>query len=278
MKKEYIKIRGLHDYLLVYVLEEKINNEIFRKNIVVDLRNLDTDTVNDVLENYEGVQLDIAEFFNLFRYDRKNDRLLYLYNDKIKDIVSKYEYSISRDFQLYKKEFIDEEKFNELNDKNIILSGSNNIKVGNVIVNMEGFNLIWGLNGSGKSVLIKQLSEYFDVPIFNYYSKDIIKLDNSEIFMDYYKKLTGKSKIVNYTGIDDIYYGICNGLTYGTSTGNVVLFDDLAWGSISDLNRFNIIDMLNNYSYNNGIVMTSCRNDVKRLVKNRVYNPNIIDL
>lgn len=278
MKIEYVKIRGLHDDLLVYVLEEKINSEIFRKNIVVDLRNLDTDTVNDILENYKNVQLDIAEFLNWFRYDRKTDRLLYLYNDKIKDIVSKYEYSISRNFQLYKKEFIDEEKFNELNDKNIIISGANNIKVGNVMVNTEGFNLIWGLNGSGKTVLLRQISEFFDVPIFNYYSKDIIKLDNSEIFMNYYKKLTGKDEITKYAGIDDVYYGICSGLTYGTSTDNIVLFDDLGWGLIDDFNKVKIIDMLNEYSYNNGIVMTSCKNDIKKLVKKRVFNPNIIDL
>lgn len=278
MKNEYVKINGIEKVLLTYVFDEKINNEIFRKNIVVDLRNLDMKDVTYVLKNYEGVQLDIADFFNWFGSDRKNDRLLYLYNDKIKDIVSEYEYFISKNLKLYKKEFIDEDRFSQIEDKNVIVNNSNNIMINNVKVNMNGFNLIWGLNGSGKTVLLRQISEFLDVPIFNYYSKDIIKLDNSEIFMNYYKKLTGKDEITKYTGIDDVYYGICNGLTYGTLNENIVLFDDLGWGLIDDYNRVKIIDILNEYSYNNGIVMTSCKNDIKRLVKKKVFNPNIIDL
>lgn len=56
------------------------------------------------------------------------------------------------------------------------------------------------------------------------------------------------------------------------------MFDDIGLGLMDDFNKFNVIDALNEYSYSNGVFITSCKNDVKSLVKKRVYNPNIIDL
>lgn len=278
MKSKCIKLKELNCSVILYEVEEKINGEIFRKNMVVDLRFLDQSKVLEILNNYKLVQMEIANSFNWYNSVEKNDRLFYLYDENIKDIILEYQSSITKDTSIYPKEFIDESKFEKQGDKNIVINNGNNIMVGNININTSGFNLIYGPNGSGKTVLLRHISDFFDVPVFNYYSKDMIKLDNDKVFMDYYKKLTGKNDITNYTGIDDVYYGICNGLTYGVLTDNIVIFDDLGWGLMDDDNQKRIIDVLNEYSYNNGIVMTNCQEDVKKLVKNRVYNPNIIDL
>ena len=277
MKSKCIKLEELNCSVITYEVEEKINGEIFRKNIVVDLRYLDKNKILEILNNYKLVQMEIANNFNWHNSVEKNDRLFYLYDENIKDIILEYQSTIIKDTSIYSKKFIDESKFEQLRDKNIVINNGNNIMVGNVNINTSGFNLIYGPNGSGKTVLLRHISDYFDVPVFNYYSKDMIKLDNDKVFMDYYKMLTGKSEITNYTGIDDVYYGICNGLTYGILTDNIVIFDDLGWGLMDDDNQKRIIDVLNNYSYNNGIIMTNCQEDVKKLVKSRVYNPHLID-
>jgi len=278
MKSKCIKLEELNCSVITYEVEEKINGEIFRKNIVVDLRYLDQNKVLDILNNYKLVQMEIVNNYNWYNNAERNDRLLYLYDEDINDIIIEYQAYITEDTTFYPKEFIDESKFKQLRDKNIIINNGNNIMVGNVNINTSGFNLIYGPNGSGKTVLLRHISDFFGVPVFNYYSKGMIKLDNDKVFMDYYKMLTGKSGITNYTGIDDVYYGICNGLTYGVLTDNIVIFDDLGWGLMDDDNQKRIIGVLNNYSYNNGIIMTNCQEDVKKLVKSRVYNPNIIDL
>lgn len=265
-----------------YEYIDRINDVIFRKNVILDLTKINKECLEYFFNNFSKINNIIGSYY-CYNPDcefRGNHKLLMVYNDDIKSIVYKNSFNVLNDFYYFFKDFIDEEEFKRFGDSHIILNNNKNIVVDDKHINLFGFNLLYGCNGSGKTMLLKNISNNIKSPIFNLDNSidRLFEIEYSEIFKYYYKLLTGKDIVEIKSYSDRIYYWLSIGLSYGKLENNVVLFDDMCWGGIDARNKINIIDNLNNYSYSNGVITTACQKEVKGLVKNRVYNPNIIDL
>lgn len=265
-----------------YEYVDKINYVIFRKNIVLDLTKIDIEKLEYFFNNFSKINNIIGGYYCYNQYDkfRGNHTLLMLYNDDIKSVVYKNNYNVLYNFNFLLKDFINIEEFEKLGDSHIILNDNKNIIVDDKEINLSGFNLLYGCNGSGKTMLLKSISNTIKSPIFNLYNgiDRLYEIESSEIFKYYYKLLTNKDNVVINSYSDHIFYWLSIGFAYGKLENNIVLFDDMCWNGLDSRNKINIIDNLNNYSYSNGVVTTACQKDVKGLVKGRVYNSNIIDL
>lgn len=168
-----------------------------------------------------------------------------------------------------------------MKENNIIYdSFDNKIIIDNKNVNLYGFNLLYGTNGSGKTIMLKKISELINSPIFRMYNSIDKRdnIDNIKVFDYYYTALTGRNEIINYSNIDAIYYWLSVALTYGNLNDNIVLLDDMCWGGMDSEEKENIIYNLSEFSNTCPIITTSCHGDIKTLVKKRVINPNIIEL
>lgn len=265
-----------------YEYVDKINDVIFRKNIVLDLTKIDIESIEYFFNNFSEINNIIGGYYYYNQDDkfRGNHKLLMVYSNDIKSIVYKNSYNVLHDFNYFLKDFINEEEFKNLGNSYIILINNKNIVIDDKNINLSGFNLIYGSNGSGKTMLLKSISNKIKSPIFNLdnYRERIREIECSEIFIFYYKLLTGRDSIEINSNSDRIFYWLSIGLAYGKLENNVVLLDDMCWGGLDSRNKISIIDNLNNYSYFNGIVTTACQEDIKCLVKRRVYNPSVIDL
>lgn len=263
-----------------YEFNEKVNDDIFRRIFVVDLIKMGKDKAKLLFNNFDHFQMQVGNnvCYNENDKYRRNHKLIFLYNDDLKEIINSNKYNLIHDYNYFVKGFISCEDFKNIKDVNITLSSDNKVLVKDRFINTNGFNLFYGFNGSGKTLLLKEVSKSLSVPIFDVYNHRISEIESSEEFKFYYKLLTGKDNIVRYCGIDNVYYGLCASLAHAKLNDEVVLLDNICWGGIDINNKVNIIDNLNNFSYSNGVVVTACSDTVKKLVKNRVYNPTIINL
>lgn len=282
MKKTFDFVIDAKDRIFIevpyYEFNEKVNNDVFRKVFVIDLINMNREKVIYLLNNYCFFQEQFGHslYFDLDNPFRRNNTLLFLYNDDLKDLINIIEYQIIDNYDYFFKDFITKEKLKNITDIDVLLK-EDNIVVDDKIINTNGFNLIYGPNASGKSILLNKISNILDSRVFNCFNKKKDILEENTLFKFYYKLLTNKDAIEIYSTIDKIYYNLCIGLTYAELNDKILLLDDMGWLSLDKRNTINIVDSLNNFSYTNGLVVTTCNEGVKTLVKNRVYRPNIIE-
>lgn len=282
MKKTFNFIINSNDRNIIevpyYEFNEVINNELFRKVFVIDLINMNREKVINLLNNFNFFQEQFGHnlYYDLNNRFRKNNTLLFLYNDDLREIINIIRNQMVNNYDYFLKDFITEGVFKNITNIDAILQ-ENNMVVSDKIINTSGFNLLYGPNNSGKTILLNKISDTLDTRIFNCFNIKRENLEESELFKFYYKLLTNKDIVEIYSTIDIIYYNLCFGLTYAKLNNKILLLDDIGWLSIDKRNIINIIDNLNEFLYTNGIVVTACNETVKTLVKNRVYNPNIVE-
>ena len=178
-----------------------------------------------------------------------NDRLI-----NYDDILHDYNYAL--------KDFIDYDQYNK------IISEPDDLEVPirESIFDYDGttyktnnFNLIYGLNASGKTRLMKHISHEKDIPLFLLNRKID---DREKVFYSSSQYLENFFKIIDYCDKQNI----------------PLLLDDLCWNSFDGRNQVKIVDSLYEYSHNNDVFFTSAQDGIKELVKKRTHNPTIISI
>ena len=270
LKKEFV-----YHYINIPYLEynEKINGNLFRRNFVIDIRNFNQAELKSLFENYDDFQFYFFQdkFWN--NADSRFNMVIYFIYDEnvkssldLKKVTNNFEYAI--------KKFVTEKELETTCFNDDINLGSNDIIAScNGISITNRFNLINGKNGSGKTVLLNDIANKLNAQVFNL-SSDSIECD----FV--YKKLLKYFKINEdyLTGSQKNLYNLCKVLTFCARNEQPILLDDLQWNSLDSYNQIKLIDLLSDFSITNDVVVTSCKEDVKTLVKRRTYEPNIIDL
>lgn len=274
----YIKREILHS-IPYYIYKVVINGSVFRKNFVVDLTKFNSGELEKFFRYFDAFNSEMGGTYNYNTDDkyRWNNNLIMVYDDRIKDFINNYKYKVIENYDYFLKKFITVDVFNKMKDSVISLKRES-MFLNNKSFYKNGLNLIYGCNGSGKTLLLKELEKNLNLKIFNLDSKNNYDIENTYEFNNYYELLTSNYYKGKLTSIDNIYYMLSVGLAYGDINNCMVLFDDMCWGGIDSQNIINIVDNLNNYSYSNGVVVTACQSHIKQLIKRRVYEPNIIDL
>lgn len=275
-----------------YELEKKINNEVFRKYLVIDIRKMSDDEVNSIFSDFSSFNCQLLENYYFsseikkenFDY-RKNIMVLFVYSPDRKYPIDKHEALYNMEYAF--KKFVTEEELADIISKSSIeidyskiISFSNN-----GFSLLPGFNLIYGSNGSGKSRLLFDFyNNLKNVPMYNMDNWHLNLAGNGRIkdyslVEMYLNRLNEFNRDIEKTAIGNYLYRLSQILSYSKEQNNVVLLDNLCWGSLDDRNTINVLDTLFEYSCDNTpVVVTSCQNNIKKLVRNRIYNPNIIDV
>jgi len=275
-----------------YEFEKKINNEVFRKYLIIDIRKMPDEKINSIFSDFSSFNCQLLEnyFFSLeikkenFDY-RKNMIVLFVYSPDRKYQIDKHEALYNMEYAF--KKFVTEEELADIVSKSsieidyskIIFYSNNGFSL------LPGFNLIYGSNGSGKSRLLFDFyNNLKNVPVYNMddWGLDLVgrdRIKDYSLVEMYLNKLNEFNRYREDTPIETYLYRLSQILAYSKEQNNIVLLDDLCWGSLDDRNLINVLDTLFEYSCDNApVVVTSCQNNIKKLVRSRVYNPNIIEV
>jgi len=252
---------------------QTINGNVFREVYIIDIRSF-TDL------ELENLFINFSEFQELFLESRFYNELPFRFNMMlyfIYDENRKYNFNFNRikhDYKYAFKNFITENEIKDIFFNDIQLKEKEVIAFfeGQKITN--GFNLIYGRNGSGKTRLLNGLADKLNTQVFNLNSTDTIVDEYVHKKLLKYFDLSG----VCINDSDKYFYKLSKILTYCSRNDLPILLDDLSWNSLDYRNQIKLVDILFDYSRAQGTVITTCKSDVKELVKKRVYKPNIIEL
>ena len=89
-----------------YEYVDRINDIIFRKNVILDLTKIDKESLEYFFNNFSKINNIIGGYY-CYNPDcefRGNHKLLMVYNDDIKSTVYKYSYSVLNDFYYFFKD------------------------------------------------------------------------------------------------------------------------------------------------------------------------------
>jgi len=289
-ERDYILRNRLIEDYEYFTHEIKINNEIIKKIFIVDIRTMPDNLISEMVDDFTEFQRVMLsdDFYrrgeleekNLFTYSCYMD-LVFLYNPNRKYKIKKFDILYDPDFSL--KHFMTEDELQVFLKRNYPTKNLNKktlVKLKDKVIKLNHFNYIHGNNGSGKTMLLKEISEQIKVPVF---SMDNIGLNLENYISDknhvkkYLKKLTGQYEIFSYSDYGKYINRLAQILEFSREHNNMVLLDDLRWGALDSRNKLNVIDTLFDYSLNNeGIVITGCNQRAN--IKRRVYKSNIIEL
>lgn len=265
-----------------YELQRSINNEIFRKYFIIDIREMTDDILSSIFDFFNKFNRQLLED-EFFSYSSKNMMVLFLYSKDRKYDINMQKIMYDMEFAL--KKFITEEELYDIISKSSIKCDcSNRIYVtDNNISFSQGFNLLYGLNSSGKTTLINEFSDNFNTQVFNMVNNNLnltSEIEDISLVKKYLIKLNELNRYKQNTNIMNYLNRLSQILAFCEERNSMVLLDDLCWGMLDDRNKINIIDTLFDYlcSNNSPVVVTSCQSDIKGLVKSRVYKPNIIEV
>lgn len=265
---EYIKESQYYTYI------QKINEQKYRKFYIVDLRRLNHDVLNVLLDDFSYF-LNFQELLLQNDFFSRKDLTLFLYF--ICDLELKKDYRIQKiikDIRYGVKKFLTEEELdiimkNQQSRKTEELQRT--ILLPKQQIDLRNFNVLYGDNGSGKTTLLKDISNVLQIP---YYSLlETINLpDTPNEYKNYLKIILEKT-------ISELSYfsNFIKVLNYIEEQKIPLLLDDLSWNSLSDINLINIIDILADISYDHLTIVTACQPKILELIRTRVYKPNIIE-
>lgn len=245
-----------------YEVVEKINGLDFRKYYVFDIRDWHKDKVALIFDDFLAFQQDLLcdDFFSKSRdsvYPR-NLMLYFIVEDKDDYAIDKE--TVKNDMHYAFKDFISYSEFVKLTEnENIDVQERSSIYTyqGNEI-EIRNFNLIYGLNGSGKTDLLRFISDEENLPLFDLYRD----LGTKEVLAGASEYIQNLKQIVEYCRSQSI----------------PLLLDDIGWNAYDDRNKIKIVDQLYEYSHENNVIFTSCQRDINSLVKRLSHDPNIIEL
>lgn len=270
-------------------IDKKINDEVFRKYLIFDIRKLKNNELNSIFNNFDDFNYQILgdvflkQIIDNEHFDySKNMIALFVYSKKQKQNIDINK--VLYDMKYALKKFITEDELNELLSKNTIkLNPKTKIYYSQLGFSLYNrFNLVHGLNGSGKTVLLNDFSNHFDVPIFDMSNLNLNlleKVKDSSLIDNYFQRLT-KDRYEQRINMKDYLYRLSQVMAFSKENNNMILCDNLCWGQLDNVTQINVLDALFDYLCDNSstIVVTSCQDEVKRLVKNRIYEPNIIEV
>lgn len=288
-RNDILRNRLIEDYEY-FTHEIKIHDEIIKKIFIVDIRTMPDELIAEMIDDFTEFQRVVLsdDFYrrgeleekNLFTYSYYMD-LVFLYNPNRKYKIKKFDILYDPDFAL--KHFMTEDELQAFLKRNYPTKNLNKetlVELKDKVIKLNHFNYIHGNNGSGKTILLKEISEQIKVPMF---SMDNVGLNlenyisDKDNFRKYLKQLTGQYEIFGYSDYGKYINRLAQILEFSREHNNMVLLDDLRWGALDSKNKLNVIDTLFDYSLNNeGIVITGCNQRAN--IKRRVYKSNIIEL
>lgn len=289
-ERDYVLRNRLVEDYEYFTKEIKIGDEIIKKVFIVDIRTMSDELINSLFDDFTEFQRVVLsnDFYmrgeleekKLFPYSYYMD-LVFLYDPNRKHNINKFRIMYDIDFAL--KHFMTEDELKIFLNRNYPTKNLNKqmlLELRDRKVKLNHFNYIHGINGSGKTMLLKDISNTLKVPMFSMDNIDL-NLENYIINKDYVKKylrqLTGLYEVNNYSNYEKYVYRMAQILEFSREHNNMVLLDDLRWDSLDSRNRLNLIDALFDYSLNNeGVVITGCNQ--KANIKRKVYKSNIIEL
>ena len=238
-----------------FIKDEKINNNLLRRNIIVDIRSIDSDII---FLNYKDFQEKLLSsyFYNDMRNTSTpaNIRLYFLYKDNNK-YINNFNILYDKDYAL--KFFIKERDLSNIKEGNTnITTKKDKIVINDKKIDLDNFNLIYGLNGSGKTRMLQSISSLLNVPLFN------LNIFKGVYLRDSVDCLNNLKYIIDYCDINKI----------------PLLMDDIFWNSFDFRNSIKIVDDLYDYSLKNKVIVTGCNDSTKSLIKAYTHNPNVINI
>lgn len=280
------KLEKSYDY---FVKEIRIDDDLIKKIFIVDIRDMSDKKIDYIFNNfYEFQRVILSDDY--FRYSDLENKtftyssnlyLIFLYDRSRKYNINKH--SVSYDMNFALKKFMNEEELNELLNKDYFrldLDKEKLVQLKDRVLKLKSFNYINGNNGTGKTMLLRDISNSIKVPMFSMNDIDL-DLDNYIFDKEYVRKylyqLIGSYEIDKYSNYQKYLYRLAQILEFSREHNNMLLLDDLRWNSLDSRNTLNVIDTLFDYSLNNeGIVITGCNQS--KNIRRRVYKSNIIEL
>lgn len=246
-----------------YEIIKKINGNDFKRIFIADIRNLKHR--EEIFKNFDEFQTQLLadEFFSApentkdTKYPISFSLCFLIDNNKIVncgDILYDYYFALE-DY------FISIDEYNKIisSEQNLIVPNRNlTYNYNGSTIQTSNFNLLYGLNGSGKTRFLKAMSTEKKLPLF-FLNKKFD--DQNRLLSNSSQYLENLSKIIDYCQTQNI----------------PLLLDDLCWYSFDGINQIKIIDTLYDYSHSNDVFFTAAQHDIKRLVKTRSHNSNIIN-
>lgn len=270
-KKFYLKNGPLE--INTYWYTQKIEGNPFKKFYIVDLRRLNEEEILSVFKEFSTIQDELVrnDFFNkkvahrLYLYFLCDDKSKYnnIAQEAVRDIRFAFKLLVDKnDLDLILANNVDIDCVNP--EENLSINGKN-IKVGN-------FNLLFGVNGSGKTVLLKEIGEYYNVTPHN-----MMRIgDTSKVTLEDTKYLHAFVSESDY--MYNYFLYLMSIIRMAKNTDTPILIDDLGWNGLNDINQIKIATLLNEAAFTNRTFVTAPQNDIKSLVRASIYNPNIIEL
>lgn len=273
-----------------YEKEIKVQNEIIKKMFIIDIRTISDKIIDYMLDDLEEIQGNILldDFLkydeliqrNLFGYSY-NMELIFLYDDTRKYNIDKQKVLQNMDYAL--KYFMTEKQLNEHLKKdysNLNMEKETLVNIKEDLLKLKRFNYINGATGSGKTLLLNDISKSINVPLFSM-NNEKLSIENHNINQDdirkYFQTLTNLTEVNLYSDYLKYMYKLSQILAFSKKNNEMILLDDLKWTALDSRNQLILIDVLFDYSIqNNNVIITGYNKS--SLIKKRVYNPNIIEL
>lgn len=255
-----------------YFYTQKIEGKAFKKFYIVDLRRLTEEEAKSVLKEFATIQDELVkdDFFfkaaqNLYLYFLCDDKSKYknIAAEAVKDIRYAFKLLINaNDLSSILDNNVDIEHVNP--EEQLNLNGEH-LKIGN-------FNLIYGGNGSGKTMLLNKIGEHYNVTPHNMMrigdSSNVTLKD--KIYLDAF--VSEEEYMYNY------FLYLMSIIRMAKNTDTPILLDDFGWNGLDDINQIKIATLLNEASFDNKTFITAPQTKIKSFVRSQIYNPNIIEL
>lgn len=263
-----------------FEIQKTINNEKFRKYFIIDIRTMPIEELQFIFANFEDFNTELLEH-EFFLSHQANMIVLFVYNEEFKYAINIYEALDNMKFAF--KKFVTEAQLSQILQQCDCKTEDMKIAVKNTSLTLSHFNLIYGGNGSGKSVLLQKIADNYHIPIYNMSNLgDTIdhQIEQKDFLQNIKKKLNEMNAYPMYSKIGMYLKKLGQILALHKESGDIILLDDLGWNALDERNKINLIDTLYEYTLEESVpvVLTSCQQDVKRLVKLRTRKPNIIEM
>lgn len=221
---------------------------------------------------------------------RFNRTIVFMTNDSL----THYNSSLEKDFEYIRKLFVRESDLLKIIERQEQLHQNTTktpFKYNKQTLELLRLNILYGMNGSGKTRMLREMSNQFEVPIVND-EIDVYKPDVKEILshcepsklINDYKRLWGYSLKANelFSQPSDSQTKL---LLYAARIGvleqskGIILLDDIGWNGYDSARTLNFIEYLVDLSLTENLVVCATTNDnVKKLLLKKSISPNLIDL